>query len=197
MNAQLTWDTVLANRALIGGDIESQEDGVAYRGPIAEIKEEGDSILFNSPWCARMNPDTGEWEKWHITTLSVSKSMVQPQDIGDGRIFFQMPFLGVCTIFSNVMGGSKLDTRKVKGLPKDSERFLALFPNLRFDREIAERVLVEISFTRVHEAFKDKPAGATLQDLLDCFKHDSQAEEFLWYYVEAVTGEKKVHQKVY
>ncbi|TSC70657.1 MAG: hypothetical protein CEO12_237 [Parcubacteria group bacterium Gr01-1014_46] len=195
MNAQLTWDAVLANKALIGGDIESQEDGVAYRGPIAEIKVEGDSVRFNSPWCARMNPDTGEWEKWHITTSSVSKSMVQPQDIGDGRIFFQMPFLGVCTIFPN--GGSKLDTRKVKGLPKDSERFLALFPDLRFDRAIAEKVLVEKSFSRAAESFKDKPADATLQDLLGCFKHDSQAEEFLWHYVEAVTGEKEVHQKVY
>jgi hypothetical protein len=197
MNAQLTWDTLLANKELIGGDIESQENGVVYRGPIAEIKDEGDTIRFNSPWCARMNPGTGEWEKWDVTSLSVSKSMVQPQDIGGGRIFFWTPFLSVCIIFLNVMGGSKLDTRKVKGLPKDSERFLDLFPDLRFDREIAEKVLVEKAFPRTYEAFKGKPADATLQDLLGCFKHDSQAEEFLWHYCEAVTGEKKVHQKVY
>jgi hypothetical protein len=195
MNQLLTWGDVLLNKSLIGGELESQEDGVVYRGPIAEIKDEGDIILFNSPWCARINPDNGKWEMWNITSLHISKSMARPQDIGDGRIFFQMPFLGVCTIYPK--GGSKLDTRKVEGLPKDSERFLALFPDLRFDRIIAETVLIEKSFTGTYAAIKGKPADATLQDLLDCFKHDSQAEEFLWYYVEAVTGEENVHQKVY
>lgn len=192
---QLTWHDVIKNETLIGGDIESQEDGVAYRGPLAEIKEDGDVVRFSSPWCARLNPETGEWENWHITSSSVNKDMVTPQDIGDGRILFQMPFLGVCTIFPK--NGSKLDTRKVKDLPKDSERFLALFPDLKFDRTIALKVLVEKTFPRALEAFSALPADATMQDLLGCFKHDSQAEEFLWHYVEAVTGEKDVYRKVY
>lgn len=194
MTQQLTWDDVLKNEALIGGDIESQEDGVVYRGPLSELKEDGDSIRFTSPWTARLNPETGKWEKWHINTCSVNKE-VPPQDIGDGRIFFQMPFLGVCTIFPN--GGSKLDTRKVEGLPQDSERFLALFPDLKFDREIALKVLVDKTFVRARAAFVEKPADATLQDLLACFTADSSREEFLWHYVEAVTGEKDVHKKIY
>lgn len=111
---ELTWDEVLANKALIGGDIESQENGIVYRGPLAEIKDDGDVIRFNSPWCARLNPDTGEWENWDITSSFVSKDMVKPDDTGDGRICFAMPFLGFCTIFPN--GGSKLDPSKVKGL---------------------------------------------------------------------------------
>lgn len=192
---ELTWDAVLANKALIGGEIESQEDGRVYRGPLSNIEAEGDSIRFTSPWTARMDPETGKWEKWHINTCSVSKEMSQPQDIGDGRIFFMMPFLGPCTIFPN--GGSRLDRCKVEGLPKDSERFLALFPDLRFDREIAEKVLIEKTFVRARAAFAEKPADATLQDLLACFTADSSAEEFLWHYVEAVTGEKDVHHKVY
>jgi hypothetical protein len=192
---QLTWDAVIANKALIGGDIESQEDGVVYRGPLAELKDEGDSVRFTSPWCARMNPDTCEWEKWDITSSFISKSMVRPQDIGDGRIFFQMPFLGVCTIFPN--GGSKLGTHKVKGLPKDSERFLALFPNLPFNRDVAKKVLVEKSWPHQAEAIEGLSSEATICGLLAAFRCDSQAEEFLWHYVEVVTDEKDVHLKVY
>ena len=112
--AQLTWDHVLKRDDLIGGDLESQEDDVAYRGPLAEIKEDGNIIHFLSPWCARLNPETSEWENWHITSLSVNKDMVTPQDIGGGRVFFSMAFLGVCTIFPK--SGSKLDPAMVKGL---------------------------------------------------------------------------------
>lgn len=111
---QITWDDVLKRKNLVGGDIESQEDGIVYRGPLTEIKDEGGVICFNSSWCARMNSSTGEWEKWDITSSFVNKSAVRPEDIGDGRIFFRMPFLGVCTIFPK--GGSRLDPGMVKGL---------------------------------------------------------------------------------
>lgn len=114
---QLNWSDVLKRDDLVGGDIESQEDGVVYRGPLAEIKEDGEVIRFSSPWCARMNPESGEWENWHITSSFVNKDMVVPQDIGNGRVFFSMPFLGVCTIFPK--GGSKLEARKVKDLPTE------------------------------------------------------------------------------
>lgn len=192
---QLTWDDVLKNEALIGGNIESQEDGVVYRGPLAEIKGDGDVIHFSSPWIARLNPETGVWENWDITSSFVSKDLVTPQDIGDGRIFFQMPFLGACTIFPK--NGCEFDSSKVQGLPKASERFLALFPNLKFDHTVAEKVLVEKSFAWAHDAFSSLSVEATMQDLLGCFRHDSSAEEFLWHYVEAVTGEKDVHHKIY
>ncbi len=111
----LTWEDVLKRNDLIGGDIESIEDGVAYRGPISEIIDEGDSIRFNSPWCARMR-EWGKWENWDITTCSINKE-VPPGDIGEGRIHFEMPFLGYCTLFPK--GGSKLDPKKVQGLPPE------------------------------------------------------------------------------
>lgn len=194
MDTQLTWDDVLKNEALIGGDIESQEDGVVYRGPLSELKADDNEIHFTSPWTARLNPSTAKWEKWHLDTFWVTKEF-PPQDIGDGRILFRMPFLGHCTIFPK--GGSKLDTCKVEGLPADSERFLALYPDLGFDREIVLKVLVDKAFVQSHETFLKKPADATLQDLLECFVHDSSREEFLWHYVETVTGEKEVYRKVY
>src|SRR3989344_2081491 len=131
----LTWDDVLKRTDLIGGDVESIEEGVVYRGPLGKIEADGDLIRFTSPWCARLNGS--EWENWPITSSFVNKEIVQPQDIGDGRLHFSVPFLGVCTIFPK--NGSKLDAQKVKGLPKASERLLALSPDLRFDREIAEK----------------------------------------------------------
>jgi len=110
----LTWEDVLKREDLIGGDLESQEDGMVYRGPLSEMKVVGDNIRFISSWMARMNPETCEWKKWHINTLYVNKDMSKPQDLGDGRVFFQMPYLGVCTIFPK--GGSKLDPARVEGL---------------------------------------------------------------------------------
>lgn len=189
---RLTWDDVLKRTDLIGGDIESVEDGVAYRGPLGKIEADGDLVRFTSPWCARMN--NGEWENWHITSSFVNKD-VPPQDIGNGRVHFLMPFLGACTIFPK--NGSKLDVQKVKGLPKASERLLALYPDLRFDREIVGKVLTEKSWPHQAEALSKLPTDATLHDVLATFRRDSSAEEFLWYYIEAVTDEKEVHQKVY
>lgn len=188
----LTWDDVLKREDLVGGDIESVEDGVAYRGPLAKIEADGDTIRFTSPWCARMNGS--EWENWHITSSFVTKE-VPPQDIGDGRVHFSMPFLGACTIFPK--GGSKLDPHKVKGLPLASERLLALYPDLPLDRDKAKAVLTERSFSHQVEALAELPAEATLGDLLSKFRADSSKEEFLWFYIEAVKGEKDVHQKVY
>jgi hypothetical protein len=110
--SKLTWEDVLKREDLIGGDIESQEGGAVYRGPLSKIRREGDHIYFESPWCAK---NYGEgWKNWHITSCSVNAAATTPQDIGDGRVFFQMPYLGVCTIFPK--GGSKLDPAKVEGL---------------------------------------------------------------------------------
>lgn len=108
----LTWDDVLKRTDLIGGDIESIEDGVPYRGPLSEMRREGNMIVFESPWVARMSPETGEWESWHITHSSINAE-VEPQDIGQQRVMFYAPLLGPTTLFPK--GGSKLDPAKVKG----------------------------------------------------------------------------------
>ena len=110
----MTWDEILKRDDLVGGDLETQEDGDVYRGPLEKIERQGDMIRFSSPWTARMlGSQPGSWEKWHITSCSVTAD-VKPQDIGDGRICFTMPFLGHGVIFPK--GGSKLDPAKVKGL---------------------------------------------------------------------------------
>lgn len=194
MTAAITWDDVLGRKDLVGGEIESTEGGVVYRGPINKIERQDDMIVFTSPWCARSNPDTDEWENWHITSSFINKE-IPPQDIGNGRVLFRVPFLGPCMLFPK--NDSKLDPIRVKGLPKASERLLALYPAMKFDREVAQKILINKSWPHQAKALSRLPIEATLRDLLAEFRHSSSAEEFLWYYIEAVMGEKDVHQRVY
>ncbi|MFA5888638.1 MAG: hypothetical protein WCW47_01370 [Candidatus Paceibacterota bacterium] len=109
----MTWEDVLRRDDIVGGDLETQEDGTYYRGPISKIELRDGLIFFESPWVARLVPGS-EWEKWQIFPFYINPTEVSPQDIGDGRIMFTMPFLGAGVIFPK--GGSKLDPAKVKGL---------------------------------------------------------------------------------
>ncbi len=112
----MEWSDILNRKDLIGGDIETVENGIPYRGPLSKIEKEGEMIRFSSSWTAWINPQTGEWEKWHKNDFSVNVE-VKPQDIGQGRVYFEMPYLGHCTIFPK--GESKLDPKKVKGLTQE------------------------------------------------------------------------------
>lgn len=191
----MTWEEVVKRPDLIGGDIEAVENGTPYRGPLASINVNGKGITFRSPWIAKLNQETGEWEKWNITSLFVNAEEIKPNDAGNGRVLFHMPMLGHCTLFPK--DGSKLDPSKVKGLPKASERLLALFPALVFDRKAAEKVLTDKCWPHQAEALAGMSGEVTLNDLLSSFRNDSSVEEFLWHYIEAVTGEKDIHHKVY
>ena len=113
----MTWDDVLKRVDLIGGDIETQEDGDIYRGPLSGIKLDGGMVSFESPWVAKMESGMsgdGKWKNWQVYPCFVNANECPPQDIGNGRIRFNMPMLGFGVIFPK--GGSKLDPGKVKGL---------------------------------------------------------------------------------
>lgn len=113
VNLPLTWERVLERDDLIGGDIENHENGDVYRGPLESIEIKNGQVFFTSPWTAKLNRETGEWRKWHINSCSINEKSL-PGDIGDGRLQFNMPGLGMAVIFPK--GGSKLDPKKVKGL---------------------------------------------------------------------------------
>jgi len=116
----MEWQEIVNRDDIVGGDIEAQECGDVYRGPIESITIDGDMVIIKSAWMAKLPNGlhgSGEWEKWGITQLVFNAKFIKPQDIGSGRIFFQMPTLGVATIFPK--GGSKLDPAKVKGLETD------------------------------------------------------------------------------
>ncbi len=184
--AKLTWEDVLRRENLIGGDIEYRCGGVTYRGPLAEIQEDGHCVCFLSPWYARLNSETNEWENWYTLSFSVSKSRSPPQDIGRGCVLFFDVSDGVYIIFPK--NGSKLEPRMVKRWPKTTELIAAFFPELPFDRAVVERVCRCRAFGAVLERLPALKANATIEDVLALFGHDSQAEEFLWLYIEIVAG---------
>ena len=117
--AAITWKDVLARTDLVGGDIETQEDGRVFRGPIRSVRNAGNTILFETHWAAVMERP-GVWKKYGDanTAISVEMSWATPSDVGQGRVAFSIPFVGMATIFPK--GGSKLDPKKVKGLEADS-----------------------------------------------------------------------------
>ena len=108
----VSWKQVVERSDIIGGDLETVEDGVVYRGPISEIVVEDGVVYFKSPWTAVMTENG--WERNPIDVCSVREDVCTPQEIGGGRIVFVMPFLGRGTIFPK--GDSKLDPSKVRGL---------------------------------------------------------------------------------
>ncbi len=109
----MDWHEVLERDDLVGGDLETQEDGHVFRGPILSIELRDDKIFIESEWVAYLRGD-GKWEKWQNNGVFVNIGHSHPREISEGRIFFTMPYLGVATIFPK--GGSKLDPSKVEGL---------------------------------------------------------------------------------
>lgn len=111
----MTEDDLRTRDDLVGGDIETQKDGDVYRGPIKSIRIEDGQLIVEAEWLAKMTPGVSDWEAFTSpigNTLPVSIGRLS--DIGQGRLFWSMPMLGVGTIFPK--GGSKLDPAKVKGL---------------------------------------------------------------------------------
>lgn len=111
---QLTWEEVAKRGDLIDGDIESQEDGAAYRGPIKEVILGGSHFVVIPRWTAERVG--GRWRKMQSPNpiFVDTTSCPPPLDIGAGRIHFELSGLGHVTIFPR--GGSKLDPAEVEGL---------------------------------------------------------------------------------
>jgi len=74
MTRKLTWDMILSRKNLIGGDIESVERDNVYRGPISEFRRLGNKILIISPWCGRLNDETGKWENCDSPKISIDQT---------------------------------------------------------------------------------------------------------------------------
>ena len=110
---QITWEDVIKREDIVGGDLETHEDGGVYRGPIELIELKDGYVRFRSPWVAKFDEKTGTWKNWHITSCGITAEC-KPNDIGNGRIQFTMIMLGFGIIFPK--GGSKLDPARVEGL---------------------------------------------------------------------------------
>lgn len=114
----MTWEDVLKRDDIVGGDIETHEDGDIFRGPIESIALRDGVVLIRSPWIATTpelgNPNCGQWKKHSGASFCYVNVEIPPEDIGQDRLQFNMPLLGIGIIFPK--GGSKLDPAKVEGL---------------------------------------------------------------------------------
>ncbi len=110
----MKWGDVFKRDDIVGGDLEVQEDGDVYRGPIKSLELENGVVTINWEWCAKMTLiGGGVWRAHNLTNVSL-RSAIDPQELGDKRILIMPPLLGVWVIFPK--GGSKLDPTKVVGL---------------------------------------------------------------------------------
>lgn len=117
---KLSWGDVLKRDDLVGGDIETQEDGHVFRGPISKISLNGDYLSIDDHWTAIR---TGQgWKKFSgSNSCGTDTKAVSPQDIGLGRVMFTMIGLGVAVIFPKGYH-SNIDPSEVEGLDVDERQ---------------------------------------------------------------------------
>ncbi|GEM_PF-2275102 len=109
------WQAVAARADLIGGDMETEEGGTFYRGPLKEIKIlDGEYVLFTMEWMAKRDGDSHEWTSHGITNLATEIENTKPSLDGNGPVRFTIPYLGPVTLFPK--GKNNLDPASVAGL---------------------------------------------------------------------------------
>jgi hypothetical protein len=96
----MKWSDVLARDDLVGGQIETEESGDLYRGPIDSIEKRGGTIVISAGRIDTRPVSGGEWKPIdNPPPLMLNpEQSPDPRDLGDGRIAFTMPFLGTSTI---------------------------------------------------------------------------------------------------
>lgn len=76
-------------------------------------------------------------------------------------------------------------------------RLLELYPDLQFDRAVAESALTRSGFIEKKDYLDRLAADATLKDFLPKFVLDVSREEFLQHYISILTGSNDVFLAVY
>lgn len=195
---QLSWEYVLSRKDLLGGDIEISAPSTSSRGPLISISIDCNVVIFKTAWWAKFCSESRSWKVYGNELLYLSTT-VTPTDGDSGRIFFHVPFLGTCTMYP--YGDISLPSTSVLGLPKPPDRLLALFPDLMFNRDIAENLLMSDDWQFLDESrgqivLKLRSHSISFRDLLESLGEVWCIEEFFKKYVKAVTG-KDISLKAY
>lgn len=98
-------------------EIQNQGEGYIYRGEIASVTVEDNSVKVRFAWLAKGKngfPPQG-WIKDDSLDYAASTEIYHGSDIGDGRISMHSPIVGEMAVFFPP-DGSKLDPTKVEGL---------------------------------------------------------------------------------
>jgi hypothetical protein len=111
---EITWEEIVKRDDIVGGELETQEDGEIFRGKISRIILKSDFVIIESEWVAKLDRNTAEWKLCQNQPFPINADLIKPSDMGDGRICFTIPLLGFGVIFPK--GTSTLDPAKVKGL---------------------------------------------------------------------------------
>ncbi len=105
-------DFLAVSGQFVGGDLETQENGSIYRGPVKSIELDKNTVRVEGDWTAISRNSGVSWDLWHINTFSVALELLSKD--GTGRLIAVLPMLGIAVFFPK--GGSRLDPAKVKGL---------------------------------------------------------------------------------
>lgn len=192
---QISWDDIIWRaEAATFGDLLIESEEMHKRGPLLKMEHAEHRIKFHTPWMACRYVGSEIWENHNDTGLFVSDEL-RPTINQEGTITFFVPRLSKIQLLPRSMFNAMLDSAKVRGLAPASERLLALFPGLAFNREAAIRALKDFPLQR--RSIEKLGPDAGLENVRKLFKYDSTLEEFLWNYIEEVTGEKNLHLRIY
>jgi len=109
------WKAFLDRTDIVGGDLEMQELGSYYRGPIKEIEVRGNFLYITCEWVAEMPTVLSDWTYLEtVQPVVLNMVVVSPQDIGLDRVCFM---LGTEPVVIFPVGGSKLESERVEGFP--------------------------------------------------------------------------------
>lgn len=111
----MTADQVLSDRTLIGCDLclMTTNDRKIHRGPIKDIRQEHDKIVFELEWWAESIPTTNLWQKTNPRPCFITKSELRIHSGPRKQWHFIIPRIGQVTIYcdcsnqlvkSNVLG---------------------------------------------------------------------------------------------
>lgn len=86
----MDWETIAERADLIGCDLEINEEGKLYRGPLSKIELLSGTVYFETAWMAQ-KAFSGKWDLWPISKFSVDAEKSIIQSNGSGYIFFKIP----------------------------------------------------------------------------------------------------------
>ena len=64
----ITWEDVIRRDDIVGGDLETHEEGEVYRGRIESIELKDGYVNLRCSWVAKLDSTNGTWKNWPITS---------------------------------------------------------------------------------------------------------------------------------
>lgn len=96
----MQWEELVKIPGIIGKDMQLEEDGHIYRGPISHINIAEPEASFKTLWLAEKIE--GRWIKIESLGKSLcgtNKKITCPGEIVDEKIIIGIPYIGMVTIF--------------------------------------------------------------------------------------------------